>query len=45
MEAYNDAIDAHIMWTFRNELEPRWSYLQAFDEGWINQNKSVIEQN
>ena len=38
MDAYNSTVDAHIMWTFRNELEPRWSYLEAYDNGWINQN-------
>lgn len=37
MEAYNDNIDAHIMWNFRNELEPRWSYVESWNNGWINQ--------
>ena len=37
LDAYNSTVDAHIMWTFRNELEPRWSYLQAYDAGWIKQ--------
>ena len=23
------------MWTFRNELEPRWNYITAYDNGWI----------
>jgi len=23
------------MWTYRNELEPRWSYEWAYDLGWI----------
>jgi len=36
LEAYNEYVDAQIIWTFRNELEPRWSYLEAFDAGWIN---------
>ena len=37
MEAYNDNIEAHIMWNFRNELEPRWSYVESWNNGWINQ--------
>lgn len=40
MDAYNEGVDAHVMWTFRNELEPRWSYIGAYDAGWINQNIS-----
>ena len=32
-------MDAHIIWTFRNELEPRWSYVQSYDAGWIKQER------
>jgi glucan 1,3-beta-glucosidase len=28
-------VAGQFMWTFRNELEPRWSYVQAYDAGWI----------
>ena len=28
------------MWNFRNEMEDKWSYVNAYDKGWINQNSS-----
>lgn len=31
------------MWTVRNELEPRWNYIQAYDKGWVK-NKSEDDQ-
>lgn len=37
LDAYNEFVQAHIMWTFRNELEPRWSYIESYDAGWIKQ--------
>jgi len=24
---FNDTVQAHFMWTVRNELEPRWNYV------------------
>ena len=35
LEAYNENLGAQIMWTYHNELEPRWSYKQAYDAGWL----------
>ena len=34
-EAFDANIDAQTMWTFRNELEPRWSYIEAYNYGLI----------
>jgi len=31
----DDIVAGQFMWTFRNELEPRWSYPQSYDAGWI----------
>ena len=28
------------MWNFRNEMEDKWSYVNAYDKGWINQKNS-----
>ena len=48
---YFDAnIDAQTMWTFRNELEPRWSYLQSYKQGLIPSTKpysteEAVEEN
>lgn len=53
MDAFDEGVDASIMWTFRNELEPRWSYLEAWNAGWIRRDRNteksavepVVEQN
>lgn len=34
-DAFDANVGANFMWTFRNELEPKWSYPQAYDKGWI----------
>jgi len=34
-EHYDANIQGHIMWTFRNELETRWNYLEAYKQGLI----------
>ena len=35
MNIFNGAVNGHFMWTVRNELEPRWNYITAYDKGWI----------
>ena len=35
IQTFNNSIEGHFMWTFRNELEPRWNYITAYDNGWI----------
>lgn len=32
----NQAVAGQFMWNFRTELEPRWSYIEAYDKGWLN---------
>lgn len=29
-DSFDANIEGQTMWTFRNELEPRWSYLDSF---------------
>ena len=31
------------MWTVRNELEPRWNYIDSYDKGWIKNKTSTPE--
>ena len=38
-EAFDANIAAQTMWTFHNELEPRWSYLEAYKQGLIPSTK------
>lgn len=35
---FNGTVEGHFLWTVRNELEPRWNYVESYDKGWINQN-------
>jgi len=36
LRAFNDIVSAQFLWTFRNELEDKWNYVNAFDKGWLN---------
>ena len=36
LDAFDNLTQGHFLWTFRNEIEPKWSYVQAYDNGWIN---------
>ena len=42
---YIDMFDKHLhgqfFWNFRNELEPRWNYITAYDNGWLNQTSTT----
>jgi len=33
---YDRIVKAQFIWTFRNELEPKWNFVQAYDKGWLN---------
>lgn len=35
MLTFNEHVHGQFMWTFRNELEPRWNYITAYDNGWL----------
>lgn len=38
LRAFDDMVAGQFLWTFRNELEDKWSYFNAFDKGWLNVN-------
>ena len=40
LKTFNDHVEGQFMWNFRNEMEDKWSYVNAYDKGWINQNTS-----
>ncbi len=40
MDIFNWSVEGHFMWTVRNELEPRWNYIEAYDKGWVK-NKPI----
>ena len=44
-ESIDANIQAQTMWTFRNELEPRWSYTESYDQGLIPERKPKTQQN
>lgn len=41
LQAFNEKIDGHFLWTAHNEIEDKWSYMNAFDLGWIDQSQSA----
>ena len=43
MNIFNGAVNGHFMWTVRNELEPRWNYITAYDKGWIK-NQTTLKK-
>ena len=36
LKAFDANLDAQFIWTARNEIEDKWSYVKAWDNGWIN---------
>jgi len=45
LDIFNWAVEGHFMWTVRNELEPRWNYIDSYDKGWIkNQDNKAVEE-
>jgi aryl-phospho-beta-D-glucosidase BglC (GH1 family) len=39
-ETFEKHVAGQFLWNFRNELEIKWSYLEAYDKGWLNFNQS-----
>ena len=44
LDIFNWAVQGHFMWTVRNELEPRWNYIDSYDKGWIKNKSESIDQ-
>ena len=34
LKTFDTYAEAHFMWNFRTELEPKWSYVESYDKGW-----------
>ena len=45
LDAFDQLVEAHFMWTFRNEIEDRWSYPNSYDKGWIKHDPTLRELN
>ena len=41
LDAFDAQVQGQFLWTARNELEAKWSYLQAYDNGWIKRNPAA----
>ena len=41
LNIFDWAVEGHFMWTVRNELEPRWNYIDSYDKGWIKHQNSA----
>ena len=40
LDVFDKTMDAQFIWTYRTEIEDRWSYIQAYDKGWINRSRA-----
>jgi len=40
-DIFQDTVQGQFLWTFRNELEDKWSYKNAYDLGWIKKNNTT----
>lgn len=40
LDAFDTHTNATFMWTARNEIEARWSYIEAYDNGWFVRNQT-----
>jgi len=39
-EVLDRTVKAQFLWTARNELESKWNYVEAYDNGWLNKYRS-----
>ena len=39
-DTFTKHVAGQFLWNFRNELEIKWSYLEAYDKGWLNFNQA-----
>lgn len=39
-KAFDKYTDANFIWTARNEIESKWSYIWAYDKGWMKTRKT-----
>lgn len=42
--SFDKHVAGQFLWNFRNELEMKWSYLEAYNHGWLNFNNRSAEQ-
>lgn len=35
LNAFDNNVQGQFLWTAHNELEPKWSYIEAYNNGWI----------
>ena len=41
LRAFDNMVEGQFLWTFRNELEDKWNYVNAYDKGWLNAENTV----
>jgi glucan 1,3-beta-glucosidase len=42
-ESFEKHVAGQFLWNFRNELEVKWSYIEAYDKGWLNFKQTKAE--
>ena len=43
MDTFNTHVSGQFFWNFRTELEPRWNYITAYDNGWLPSSTAAEE--
>jgi len=44
LDTFDRHVNATFMWTAHNEIEAKWSYVRAWDLGWINKTEVPANQ-
>lgn len=44
VQAFDNYVAGHFLWTMRNEIEAKWSYPQAYDNGWLNNSANQTQE-
>ena len=39
-DAFNEYVDGQFLWTAHNEIETKWDYIRAYDQGFLNQDST-----
>ena len=44
LDNFDKHVNATFMWTAHNEIDARWDYIKAWDNGWINKTQLSPEK-
>lgn len=44
LKAWDRHVDATFLWTAHNEIEAKWDYVKAWDNGWIDPSHNETDE-